>query len=69
MSLIFKNREIDTDKHKKLVMLHFRNKFTLVATVAKTQHKFFVKQKNVGEILFSQYCNSTWTSSNKMINS
>jgi len=26
-------------------MLRFRNKFTLVATVAKTQHKFFVMQK------------------------
>ena len=43
MHVIFENRKIDTEKHQKLAMLRFRNKFTLVATVAKTQHNYFVK--------------------------
>ena len=38
MCLMFEKRERDTEKHLKLVMLRFRNNFTLVATVAKTQH-------------------------------
>ena len=58
MHVIFENRKIDTKKPLKLVMLRFRNKFTLVATVAKTQQKYFVKKKLkkifVWKIIFSQ---------------
>ena len=55
MCLMFEKRERDTEKHLKLVMLRFRNNFTLVATVAKTEHSISRYHVTKKKIVFSGY--------------